>query len=86
MNPPPALERAIADYVNTYGNEPTLVVRAPGRVNIIGEHTDYNDGFVLPMALPFEIVIAAAPRNDGRVVASSEGFEPVEFGFAEFLH
>jgi len=80
---PTALDRAIAGYVTNYGNEPTLVVRAPGRVNLIGEHTDYNDGFALPMALPFEVVIAGEPRNDGRVVATSEGFEPAEFAIAD---
>ncbi|MFB0927564.1 MAG: galactokinase [Acidimicrobiales bacterium] len=79
----PALDRAIANYASSYGTQPTLVVRAPGRVNIIGEHTDYNDGFVLPMALPFEVVVAAAPRVDGKVFASSEGFEPVEFMVAD---
>ena len=83
MITPTALDRAIAGYVTNYGNEPTLVVRAPGRVNLIGEHTDYNDGFVLPMALPFEVVIAGEPRNDGRVVATSEGFEPAEFAIAD---
>ena len=83
MITPTALDRAIAGYVTNYGNEPTLVVRAPGRVNLIGEHTDYNDGFALPMALPFEVVIAGEPRNDGRVVATSEGFEPAEFAIAD---
>ena len=79
----PASERAIADYLDRYGTEPTLVVRAPGRVNLIGEHTDYNDGFVLPMALPFEVVIAGEPRTDVRVVAKSEGFDPIEFAIDE---
>ena len=83
MTTPPALDRAIANYVTTYGSEPTLVVRAPGRVNIIGEHTDYNQGFVLPMALPFAVAIAASPRTDGRVAATSEGFDPVEFVVAD---
>jgi galactokinase len=46
-----------------YGREPRLF-RAPGRVNLIGEHTDYNDGFVLPMAIDREAVVAAAPRAD----------------------
>ena len=44
---------------------------APGRVNLIGEHTDYNDGFVLPMAIDRAVWIAPAPRNDRRVVVHS---------------
>ena len=71
-----ALERATSAYVERFGVEPTLIARAPGRVNIIGEHTDYNDGFALPMALPFDIVIAAAPTRDRSISAQSEGFEP----------
>jgi galactokinase len=49
-----------------------LVVRAPGRVNLIGDHTDYQDGFCLPMAIDREVVIRAAPRADGLVVARSD--------------
>ena len=41
-----------------------LTVRAPGRVNLIGEHTDYNDGYVFPMAINFDIVMAARKRPD----------------------
>jgi galactokinase len=48
------------------------VIRAPGRVNLIGEHTDYNDGFVLPAAIDLEIRIAYVPTDDGRVVLRSE--------------
>ena len=79
MNTPAARDRALQHYRDRYGVEPTLIVRAPGRVNIIGEHTDYNDGFVLPMALPYEVVIAGEARDDNMVVASSEGFDEVEF-------
>lgn len=51
------------------------VYRAPGRVNLIGEHTDYNDGFVMPAAMAFEIRVAVTPRDDRRVTLQSEGFE-----------
>jgi galactokinase len=46
------------------GRQPAGVWAAPGRVNVIGEHTDYNDGYVMPFALAQRVVIAAAPRND----------------------
>jgi galactokinase len=62
--------RAAHAFREAYGREPRLF-RAPGRVNLIGEHTDYNDGFVLPMALDRETVAAAAPRSDRRLRAVS---------------
>jgi len=58
-----ALRRVFHDL---YGATPRLF-RAPGRVNLIGEHTDYNDGFVLPMAIDRETCVAAAARPDRRV-------------------
>jgi galactokinase len=57
------------------------IFRAPGRVNLIGEHTDYNDGFVLPSAIGFYTHVAIAPRADGKVVLSSSEFEQ-KFEFA----
>ena len=59
--------RALAAFGQEYGGEPTLCVAAPGRVNLIGEHTDYNDGFVLPAAIDRHIVIVARPRADRAV-------------------
>lgn len=48
------------------GTDPVGVWSGPGRINLIGEHTDYNDGFVLPFALPQAAFLAASPRTDGR--------------------
>ena len=58
-----------AEVVNDFrqafnGQSPSLIARAPGRINLIGEHTDYHDGFVLPAAIDREVLIAAAPRDD----------------------
>ncbi|MGY0003367.1 galactokinase [Micromonospora sp. I033] len=76
--------RATAGFRQRYGAEPAGRWAAPGRVNLIGEHTDYNDGFVLPFALPLRTVVAAAVRDDGRWTVWSElDDEPVEFGPAE---
>ena len=79
----PARERA-AEHHNRRWGSPALVSRAPGRVNLIGEHTDYNDGFVLPMALPFDAAVAAshAPGGCG-VEIHAEGFGSVEFDPAD---
>jgi galactokinase len=55
------------------------IYRAPGRVNLIGEHTDYNDGFVMPAAIEFYVWIAIAPRNDRKLLLHSTNFsETVE--------
>jgi galactokinase len=54
-----------------------LVVRAPGRVNLIGDHTDYQDGLCLPMAIDREVVVRARPRRDAMVVARSDAAEGV---------
>jgi galactokinase len=54
-------------FERAFGRSPERYVQAPGRVNLIGEHTDYNDGFVLPCAIDRGTVVAAAPRDDARV-------------------
>ncbi|WP_399089867.1 galactokinase [Streptomyces sp. BBFR2] len=63
--PPHGPARTGAAFHAVYGAGPAGVWAAPGRVNLIGEHTDYNDGFVLPLALPHTTLAAAAPRTDG---------------------
>jgi galactokinase len=54
-------------FEQTFGYPAALTVKAPGRVNLIGEHTDYNDGFVLPCAIDYETVIACARRDDRQI-------------------
>src|SRR5450432_2682078 len=62
-----------------FGQSPQ-VYAAPGRVNLIGEHTDYNDGFVMPAAIGFQTSVALAPRHDRKLVIYSENYsEQVEF-------
>ena len=91
----PLRQRVTDAFTRKFGELPAALVRAPGRVNLIGEHTDYNDGFVLPMAIDRAIWIALRPRPDRRVTASSLDFdETIEFdldqlekhpGWAEYL-
>ncbi len=64
-----------AEFTHRFGSAPGAIVRAPGRVNLIGEHTDYNDGFVLPMAIDRAIWIALRPRPDQLVTAHSLDFD-----------
>ena len=63
-----------AEFERRFGARPALVARAPGRVNLIGDHTDYNDGFVLPMAIDRAVWIALRPRRDDRVELHSLDF------------
>jgi galactokinase len=74
-------------FAEIFGGEPAAVVRAPGRVNLIGEHTDYNDGYVLPVAIDRSVLVAAAPRDDRQVVIHALDFgESVEFSLEDIEH
>jgi galactokinase len=70
---PGVAEHAAAEFRALHGRQPAGVWSAPGRVNLIGEHTDYNDGFVLPFALPYRIAVAASARTDGRLAVTTVG-------------
>ena len=74
-------EKTLALFAETFGYPATETIQAPGRVNLIGEHTDYNDGFVLPCAIDYQTVISCAPRNDRlvRVIAADYDNQRDEF-------
>jgi galactokinase len=63
-------ERVRREFRERFGGE-SRTFRAPGRVNLIWEHTDYNDGYVLPKAVEFDTVVAAAARDDRLVAVHS---------------
>src|SRR5215467_8527582 len=64
---PGSADQAADWFAECYGARPEGIWHAPGRVNLIGEHTDYNEGFVLPFALGQGVRAAASRRNDGRL-------------------
>ena len=68
-------------FIQTFGDAPVRHFQAPGRVNLIGEHTDYNDGFVLPCAIDYQTLVAVTPRDDMtvRVVAVDYSNEQDKF-------
>ena len=70
-------------FEDLFGSPPRIF-RAPGRVNLLGEHTDYNDGFVLPCAIGFSTRVAISPRQDRKLVIRSEEYsEQFEFDLNE---
>lgn len=93
------IDAAFAQAFNLlYQSVPSVLASSPGRVNVIGEHTDYNDGFVLPAALQFNTQILCKPRNDSKIVAHSvqypgeteqfdvnEDIKPGQFAWGNYL-
>lgn len=76
----PMSERDLVESFFSLYKSPPSLFRAPGRVNLIGEHTDYNEGFVLPCAIGFQTWIAIAPRDDQKLSIQSQNF-PGKFEF-----
>ena len=72
---PALVQRATARFVERFGDPAPQIAVAPGRVNLIGEHTDYNDGFVLPMAIGRAVVVAFRPRDDRVLRGHSVAFD-----------
>lgn len=83
-------------YNDVFESKPTHVVRSPGRINIIGEHTDYNEGFVLPTAIDKAIYVAVGKREDDLIRLYAEDFKayfelalndikPVEEGWPNYI-
>ena len=78
----PAIRRpSPRGFRDLFDREPAVRAEAPGRVNLIGEHTDYNGGFVLPTVIPQRTVVEMAPRVDRivRVSSANTGGAPIEF-------
>lgn len=76
----PILHSIAAEFVHRFGVEPQ-VFRAPGRVNLIGEHTDYNDGLVMPVAIECDTWVAASARSDRKILVIAREFQE-EYEFA----
>jgi len=76
---------AIQRFYELYGSGPIHIFRTPGRVNLIGEHTDYNHGYVMPAALDKDLLLLARPRADQHIRLSNiePAFTPIEFTLAE---
>lgn len=77
----------LIEIFNQHFDKQPQIVCAPGRVNLIGEHTDYNGGFVLPCAINYQTLIAFTPRDDNRVVAiaADYGNQRDEFAISESI-
>lgn len=81
------IQNVKSSFEKVLGYAPSHIIQAPGRVNLIGEHTDYNDGFVLPCAINYQTVVAASKRDDNlvRVVSVDYGNAVDEFDITQAI-
>lgn len=77
---PDRINRIKEDFSELFGTSPAVIVKGPGRVDLMGSHTDYNDGFVLPVAVNVDVLAGGRLRDDNKVAVYSANFEQlVEF-------
>lgn len=77
---PDRIKRIKEDFQELFNSSPTVIVKGPGRVDLMGSHTDYNDGFVLPVAVNVDVLAGGELRDDNKVMVYSGNFEKlVEF-------
>src|SRR6187455_470054 len=82
-----SIENILKDYKERFpGSTSPLIVRSPGRVNIIGEHTDYNNGFVLPAAIDKSVYVAVSKRSDNEIHLHAEEYNENYIANIENLH
>jgi galactokinase len=74
---PAIVEHVAARFSSHFQTKPKVLSWAPGRINIIGEHTDYNDGLALPAAINRYVAMAIAPRDDKQIIFQSENYDEV---------
>ncbi len=74
----PLTEQAKEFFFQTFAGKPEVTVMAPGRVNLIGEHTDYNEGYVLPMAVNLGVAISGRKRRDSKITLCSADYQQTE--------
>lgn len=80
--------RALEEYARVYGLEEVIIVRAPGRVNLMGRHVDHRGGYVNPIAINREVIMVAGKREDDKVIlhnTDAEDFPPRSFSIGEEL-
>jgi galactokinase len=73
----PRINQQISVYTKRFHTPPTFIASAPGRINLIGEHTDYTEGFVLPVAIDREVTIVFSPRQDDLIQIFSMDFDEI---------
>ena len=77
---PDRIKRIKEDFSELFGSSPEVIVKGPGRVDLMGSHTDYNEGFVLPVAVSVDVLAGGSLRDDRKIAVYSANFEnSVEF-------